>query len=130
MPKTSKFPIDVLVIQLGFADDKTFGHCSEGEIQWQKVVFGPVQKAVFPFFCISKIKLHSQNVDWVFRSLGHKVLHSIKCQMKKFYQIDSFEVSETQSKSTTDIHFLHLWTKFIYEQKFNFEIKKSLDLCK
>ena len=54
MPKTSKFPIDVLVIQLGFADDKTFGHCSEGEIQWQKVVFGPVQKAVFPFFAFPK----------------------------------------------------------------------------
>ena len=124
MPKTSKFPIDVLVIQLGF-ERQNFWTLLEGEIQWQKVVFGPVQKAVFPFFSISKIKLDSQNVDWVFRSLGHKVLHSIKCQMKKFYQIDSFEVSETQSKSTTDIHFLHLWTKFIYEQKFNFEIKKK-----
>jgi len=107
MPKTYKFPIDVLVIQLGF-ERQNFWTLLEGEIQWQKVVFGPVQKAVLPFFAIFKIKLDSQNVDWVFRSLGHKVLHSIKCQMKKFYRIDSFEVSETQSKSTTDIHFLHL----------------------
>ena len=124
MPKTSKFPIDVLVIQLGF-ERQNFWTLLEGEIQWQKSCFWSSPKSCLSFFCISKINLDSQNVDWVFRSLGHKVLHSIKCQMKKFYQIDSFEVSETQSKSTTHIHFLHLWTKFIYEQKFNFEIKKK-----
>ena len=53
MPKTSKFPIDVLVIQLGF-ERQNFWTLLEGEIQWQKVVFGPVQKAAFPFFAFPK----------------------------------------------------------------------------
>ena len=53
MPKTSKFPIDVLVIQLGF-ERQNFWTLLEGEIQWQKVVFGPVQKAVCPFFAFPK----------------------------------------------------------------------------
>ena len=64
MSKTSEFPIDVLEIQFHFGNAKTFEMV-------QKVKFS-IEKFSPKCFAFLKKILYFQNMDWEFRSLGHK----------------------------------------------------------
>ena len=60
MSKISEFPIYVLEIQFHFGNAKSFWMCLR---KWKSVIFD-----------IPKMQFNFQNINWEFRSLGHKAV--------------------------------------------------------
>ena len=72
MSKTSEFPKHVLEIQFHFWNGPRFGHGLVGIIGKSCFWSGPKS------FGISKITFDFPNVDWKFKSLGHKLLNELE----------------------------------------------------
>ena len=72
MSKTSEFSKHVFEIQFHFQNAKRFGHGLVGIIGKNCFWSGPKR------FGISKIKLDFPNIDWNFKSLGHKFLNELE----------------------------------------------------